>query len=60
MKIGVDYYPEHWPRERWPMDAALMRDAGITVVRVGESAWARMEPEPERLDFDWLDEAVAL
>ncbi len=58
MKIGVDYYPEHWPRERWPVDAALMRDAGITVVRVAEFAWSRMEPEPGKLDFDWLDEAV--
>lgn len=22
--FGVDYYPEHWPRERWEEDARLM------------------------------------
>ena len=20
MLIGVDYYPEHWPKERWELD----------------------------------------
>jgi len=23
MYVGVDYYPEHWPRKRWPTDARL-------------------------------------
>ena len=31
MKLGVCYYPEHWPADRWPIDAAMMRDAGLTV-----------------------------
>lgn len=22
--FGADYYPEHWPEERWPEDARLM------------------------------------
>src|SRR5439155_567331 len=26
--VGVDYYPEQWPRARWPIDAKLMADAG--------------------------------
>jgi hypothetical protein len=30
MYIGVDYYPEHWPRERWDEDARLMKEAGST------------------------------
>ena len=21
--FGVDYYPEHWPRERWETDATV-------------------------------------
>ena len=29
MKLGVCYYPEHWPQERWPIDAAMMREAGL-------------------------------
>lgn len=41
---GVDYYPEHWPEDRWPEDARLMQEAGITVVRLAEFAWSRLEP----------------
>ncbi len=55
---GVDYYPEHWPEERWAEDARLMREVGLTVVRVAEFAWSRLEPEAGRLDFDWLDRAI--
>nr|HMQ58580.1 beta-galactosidase [Rhizobiaceae bacterium] len=55
--LGVCYYPEHWPEERWPVDAALMAKAGISHVRIGEFAWSRLEPEPGKLDFGWLDRA---
>ena len=58
--FGVDYYPEHWPRERWETDAQLMRDLGLDVVRMGEFSWFKMEPEEGRFDFAWLDEAIAL
>jgi len=60
MLLGVAYYPEHWPQERWEVDAQLMADAGITRVRMGEFAWHRMEPEPGRFEFDWLAEAIDL
>jgi beta-galactosidase len=59
MKLGVCYYPEHWPAARWPIDAQMMREAGITVVRIGEFAWQRMEPAEGRFTWDWLDEAIA-
>ena len=26
--FGVDYYPEHWPQERWETDAKLMKGDG--------------------------------
>ncbi len=58
MYIGVDYYPEHWPRERWQVDARLMEDAGFNVARLAEFAWVFMEPEEGRFEFDWLDEAI--
>ncbi|MBR4427843.1 MAG: beta-galactosidase, partial [Clostridia bacterium] len=58
--FGADYYPEHWPRERWETDAKLMRELGLDVVRMGEFSWFKMEPEEGRFDFDWLDEAIAL
>ena len=45
MRIGVDYYPEHWPEEVWEQDADRMQDAGVSVVRMAEFAWSRLEPE---------------
>ncbi|NJN36469.1 MAG: hypothetical protein HC794_04660 [Nitrospiraceae bacterium] len=41
MFYGVAYYPEHWPEERWPADAANMRQAGMAGVRIGEFAWSQ-------------------
>lgn len=60
MLIGADYYPEHWPRERWETDLQLMQDAGFNVVRLAEFSWGILEPEEEKFDFAWLDEALAL
>jgi len=60
MLIGADYYPEHWPKDRWPTDAKLMHEAGIGLVRMGEFAWNRFEPEEGRYDFSWLDEVMRL
>ncbi|MEN4042851.1 MAG: beta-galactosidase [Anaerolineaceae bacterium] len=57
---GVDYYPEHWPEERWPVDARLMQAAGFNVVRLAEFAWSRLEPQDGCFDFDWLDRAIAV
>jgi beta-galactosidase len=58
MKTGVCYYPEHWPPERWPIDAALMKQLGLSVIRVGEFAWSRLESADGQLHLDWLEEAI--
>ena len=58
MRIGADYYPEHWDKERWKTDAQLMVDANIKVIRLAEFAWSLFEPEDEKYEFDWLDEAM--
>ena len=58
MRLGVCYYPEHWPEARWDEDARLMRETGLTRVRIGEFAWSRIEPERGRFDWCWLDRAV--
>jgi len=42
---GAAYYPEYMPYERTDEDIALMKKAGITVVRIGESTWGLWEPE---------------
>ncbi len=60
MHVGAAYYPEHWPEERWEIDARLMRDAGFTVARMGEFAWCRLEPRRERYRFEWLQRAVSV
>ncbi|MDO9086911.1 MAG: beta-galactosidase [Anaerolineaceae bacterium] len=56
--FGADYYPEHWPEERWIEDARLMANAGFNVVRMAEFAWAKMEMIEGKFDFDWLDRAI--
>lgn len=60
IRFGVDYYPEHWPRERWEQDANLMQKMGIQVVRMGEFSWHKMEPEQGKFDFEWLADAADL
>ncbi|TPW29152.1 beta-galactosidase [Martelella alba] len=56
--LGVCYYPEHWDEDWWADDARKMREMGIRYVRIAEFAWSRMEPEPGRYDWAWLDRAI--
>jgi beta-galactosidase len=56
--LGTAWYPEQWPESRWETDLTLMQQAGIHMVRVGEFAWSRMEPEEGHYDLDWLDRAI--
>jgi beta-galactosidase len=57
--LGTAWYPEQWPESRWEADLALMQQAGVHMVRVGEFAWSRMEPEEGHYDLDWLDRAIS-
>src|SRR5512136_3016030 len=58
LHLGAAYYPEHWPEQHWPEDIRLMREAGLTVVRMAEFAWSTLEPGAGEFDFDWLDRAI--
>lgn len=58
--FGVDYYPEHWPADRWATDAKMMREMGIEVVRMGEFSWAMFEPSEGDFHFEVLDEAIEI
>ena len=60
LHLGVAYYPEHWPEERWPEDIRLMREAGLTVARLAEFAWSALEPAEGAFDFDWLERAISM
>jgi beta-galactosidase len=57
--LGVCYYPEHWPESQWPTQARQMREAGISLVRIGEFAWSRIEPRRGEFHWAWLDRALA-
>ena len=59
-QFGVDYYPEHWPRERWATDARMMREMGIQIVRMAEFSWQKFEPRMGEFHFEDLDEAIAI
>jgi beta-galactosidase len=57
--LGTAWYPEQWPESRWEADLALMQQAGVRMVRVGEFAWSRLEPNEGNYDLDWLDRAIS-
>lgn len=56
--LGVCYYPEHWPEDMWADDARRIVEMGLSWVRIGEFAWSRLEAEPNKLTFEWLDRAI--
>ncbi len=60
MKVGVDYYPEHWDPAMWVEDARAIKAAGVSLVRLAEFAWSRLEPADGIFDFGWLDQAISL
>jgi len=60
MKIGVYYYPEHWPESEWARDFAKMAELGFEFTHFGEFAWAFFEPSDGKFDFAWLDRALDL
>jgi beta-galactosidase len=56
--LGVCYYPEHWPEYMWANDAQRMRELGLTCVRIGEFAWARVEQSEGEFTWEWMDRAI--
>jgi beta-galactosidase len=60
MYFGVDYYPEHWEERRWGDDLRTMKEMRFNIVRVGEFAWSRFEPEEGKYNFAWLDRFLSL
>ena len=59
---GAAYYNEYMPADLQPgrleKDVALMTQAGITVVRMGESTWSLWEPEDGKFEYAWMDRIV--
>lgn len=55
---GACYYPEHWTAEQARQHKPLMQKAGFNVVRMGEFAWCKFQPDQGRFKFDWLDPVI--
>ncbi len=59
---GAAYYNEYMPSDLQPgrldKDVALMHEAGISVVRMGESTWSLWEPSDGKFEYAWMDRVV--
>ncbi len=55
---GAAYYHEYMPYDRLDEDIALMKQAGLSVVRMGESTWSLWEPEDGHFEYAWMDRVV--
>src|SRR5688500_13630018 len=56
---GVSYYDEYTPVDRIDEDFKLMKEANITVVRIAESTWGTLEPQPGVFDFRHVDRMLS-
>ncbi len=52
--FGAAYYAEYQLTDRLDADLDLMREAGFSVIRVGESVWSTWEPRDGVFALDWL------
>ncbi len=55
---GAAYYHEYMPYDRLEEDVQMMQEAGLSVVRVGESTWSLFEPQEGKFEFAWMDRII--
>lgn len=58
--FGGDYNPDQWDDSVIHKDMELFRKAGINTVALPVFAWAKLEPEEGKYDFEWLDRILDL
>ncbi|MBO7677689.1 MAG: beta-galactosidase [Erysipelotrichaceae bacterium] len=56
--LGVDYYPEQWGMELVDEDLDNIVELGANLIRIGDFAWDRFEPEDGVYDFSFFDEVI--
>lgn len=57
--FGTAYYDEYMPYDRLEQDVAMMKKAGINVVRIAESTWSTCEPQEGVFDFSHVERVMA-
>ncbi len=55
---GAAYYHEYMPYERLATDVSMMSQAGLSVIRMGESTWSLWEPREGVFEYAWMDRVV--
>lgn len=59
--VGANYHPHDDKNiEKIKKDIALMKAAGLNVVRMGHLAWDSYEPSEGKFDFSWFDKVMDL
>jgi len=57
--VGANYHPHDDKNiEKIKTDIKLMKDAGLTCVRLGHLAWDSYEPADGQFDFGWFDNVM--
>jgi beta-galactosidase len=56
--VGSDYHPHDLNPAEVKRDIALMKSAGLNVVRMGHLAWDSYEPTDGHFDFAWFDDVM--
>ncbi len=60
LELGTSYYPELVDPQEWARDLGLMKQAGLSVIRMLDFAWTAIEPREGVYTFEWLDRFLAL
>ena len=57
---GADYNPDQWldRPDILEQDIELMKKARVNIVSLGIFAWAALEPEEGKFNFDWMAEVI--
>ncbi len=53
--VGTCYQPVDRSPEQIRQDIALMKQAGFTLVRMGDLSWDAFEPAEGQFEFEWFD-----
>lgn len=56
--FGAAYYAEYMPCDRIKEDLAMMKKAGMNVIRIAESTWSTLEPSDGVFDFSYIDQVL--